>query len=133
MKSRTNVAKGVASRAGQLESVTGATSPGIAYLKTKDGAALIQAMRRRVGETPAQRLSWLVQFSRRDLSIARPEELTAAGHDLRTIAVHSLPTGSGLNTSLRQMPPQIVVAYQEEIRAGLRRLLDPKDGVLPLH
>src|SRR5262245_26943841 len=133
MTSRTRITKGIIGRTGKLESVTGAPSPITTYLETKDGEAWVQAMRRRVGETPAQRLSWLVQFSRRDLSIARPEELTAAGHDLRMIAVHSLPGGSGLNTSLQSMPPQTVVAYQEEIRAGLRRLLNPNDGVWTLH
>jgi hypothetical protein len=55
---------------------------------------------RRVGETPEQRLRWVVDFTRRDLDLLHPGELEALGWDLRLIAAHSQPRGGSLTTTM---------------------------------
>lgn len=87
-------------------------------------AQVLAAMQRRVGETPAQRLRWIVDdFLRLDLAVLTPGELEAKGDDLRMAAVYSLPSGGGLNTTTAPMPAGVLRRYQAEIDQGLRDVL----------
>lgn len=99
----------------------------VRWLETSAGQQVKRAMLRRMGETPEQRLRWVVDFARRDLDTLRPEERTALGHDLRWIAYWSLPDAVGVRTSLSDprepLPDRRLREYQRQIAEGLRGLL----------
>jgi hypothetical protein len=88
-------------------------------------------MQRRVGETPEQRLRWIVILAQRDLDDLTPGEIEALGDDLRMAAIFSLPRGVGLNTTTAAMPPGVLQRYQDDIDRGLRAVLG-KDSRWPL-
>jgi hypothetical protein len=97
-------------------------------LNSPRGAQLLAALLRRVGETPEQRLRWIVDdFLRCDLSLLRPGEFAAKGDDLRAAAVYSLPSGRGLTTTTSPMAPGVLRRFQHDISTGLSDLLG-KDG-----
>jgi hypothetical protein len=87
----------------------------------------ITAWRDRIGETPAQRLEWVLGFLKKDLTRLLPGERAALGWGLRVIAIFSLRMGAGarggLRTSLRPMSDEALAGYQREVREGLRGLL----------
>jgi hypothetical protein len=89
----------------------------------------MKAWQGRIGETPAQRLGWVLEFLRKDLTRLLPGERAALGWDLRVIAIFSLRMGAGarggLRSSLQPMSDEALARYQEEIREGLRGLLSP--------
>jgi hypothetical protein len=91
--------------------------------------SFMTAWRDRIGETPAQRLEWVLGFLKRDLTRLLPGEQAALGWGLRVIAIFSLRMGAGarggLRTSLRPMSDEALAAYQREVREGLRGLLSP--------
>jgi hypothetical protein len=102
------------------------------FVNTSRGGQWLAALLRRVGETPAQRLRWIVNdFLRLDLALLTPGELAPKGDDLRAAALFSLPSGVVLHTKLSPMPPGVLRRYQVEIDQGLRAVLGT-DGEWPL-
>lgn len=94
--------------------------------------ALSAAMARRLGETAEQRLRWILDFARKDLSVLRPEEITALGADLRIIALWSLPRVSRLVGVRETIDAPRLAKYQREIAAGLLAILGPqREWTLP--
>jgi hypothetical protein len=90
---------------------------------------LMAAWRDRLGQTPADRLEWVLAFLKKDLSRLLPGERAALGWDLRVTAVFSLRMGlgsrGGLRSSLQPMSDEVLAEYQREVREGLRQLLSP--------
>lgn len=79
---------------------------------------------RRLGATPTERLRWVVEvFARRDLSLARPEELVAWGYDLRSLAP---PVGTLTRSPHAPLPIPTLKQIHTSVNAGLRRLLSTK-------
>jgi hypothetical protein len=76
---------------------------------------------KRLGESPAARLNWLLAFKDRDLDLLHPEEREALGYDLQAFISHS---GSGLHTgySLKPMPSGLAMKIQMEVRQGFANL-----------
>jgi len=91
-------------------------------------AGMTSAMRRRMGETSAARLRWVLDFAYRDLDILRREERVALAYDLLTLAAHTLPLGAGghggPSTAATTMSDESLRGYQREIAEGLRGMLD---------
>jgi hypothetical protein len=76
---------------------------------------------RRQGETWKDRLRWIVDdFARRDLRLARREELTALGYDLRALT----PTSGTITPSRHApVPAAEITRIHATVNAALRRLL----------
>ncbi|MDO8475060.1 MAG: hypothetical protein Q7W02_02495 [Candidatus Rokubacteria bacterium] len=105
---------------------------GLQLLNTPRGARfLVAAVQRRVGETPEQRLRWIMDFLRLDLDLLTSGEVEAKGDDLRMIAAHSLPRGVGLKTTVSPMAAGVLRRYRDQIHEGLRSVLG-KDCQWPL-
>jgi hypothetical protein len=76
---------------------------------------------RRLGATWKDRLRWAVhEFARRDLTLARPEELVALGYDLRVLPQ---PVGTMTSSPHAPMPVRAIKRLHTQVNAGLRRLL----------
>ena len=77
---------------------------------------------RRLGATTAERLAWVVAFTRRDIAVARPEELIALGYDLRALTP---PLGTLTRSEHRPLSAPTIRKIQTRLTAGLRQLLTP--------
>jgi hypothetical protein len=76
-------------------------------------------------------LRWVVEFARKDLSLARPEELVALGYDLRALPP---PVGTLTRSPHKPLPGAEVMRIHAEVKKGLQQVLsrDPKGGwILP--
>jgi hypothetical protein len=75
----------------------------------------------RIGRTPFEKLSWLVDvFAREDLDKLRPEVVEALGYDLRAL---NPPVGFSWNSSHEPLRVVTVKAVQKLINEQLRALL----------
>lgn len=77
--------------------------------------------RERLGETPAERLRWLLEFKDRDLNRLHPEEREALGYDLEAFIEHS---GSGVITGydFEPIPSGLVSEIQAKVIEGFANL-----------
>ncbi len=76
---------------------------------------------RRLGATVKDRLRWVVhEFARRDLAIARPEELVALGYDLRALTP---PVGTVTSSEHSPLPVTAIKQLHADVNLGLRQLL----------
>lgn len=78
----------------------------------------------RVGKTPKERLTWVLGFAKRDLSLMQPEERAMLGHEFRTLHSAGLwhaPYSSGL-----VMPDRLLREIHRAIRSGLAALFSER-------
>lgn len=85
-----------------------------------------------VGATVSDRLSWVVDFIRSDLSRLTPAARMAYGYALRVLA-NSYPgtdadTRPDLDTYTGPMADRLILRLQREVHAGIRRLLTPNSA-----
>ncbi len=90
--------------------------------------------RKRMGDTPDKRLTWLLDFLRLDLDVKRPEERVALGYDLRMLGMESTPVGRGSGLAgvgrshfapAGPMPDDTLRDLQRELAEAIRGLLGP--------
>ena len=86
--------------------------------------------RKRVGEKPLERLRWVIEFSRKDLSLLQPEERIALSYELHAIAWHSATSHGGkvsesrsLVTSSESYSDSFVQELHAKIKTGLDELV----------
>jgi hypothetical protein len=84
---------------------------------------LVEALVRRMGETPEQRLRWVVDFTGLDLDSRKMGEIEAKGDDLRMIAAFSAPHGVLRTMKTAPVPLGVLKNYQHRIEQGLREVL----------
>lgn len=105
------------------------------WLNSPEAQLALDALSRRQGDSAEDRLRWVVDFARRDLSRLRPEERIALGHDLRWIAFFCIPDAVGIGPAwgdlVDPMPDRRLRAYQREIAAGLRALVGEGERYVP--
>src|SRR4030095_14820787 len=76
--------------------------------------------RRRMGQTPEERLRWVVEsFCRRDLGELRAQEKQALGYDLRAL----IPMGGQVIGRVGPLKDNAIERLHGEIGAGIRGLL----------
>lgn len=66
--------------------------------------------------TAAECLQWVLEFTRRDLTVLPPEELAAIGDDLQ----HATVPSDVRRKPCIDIPPTEVIALQQEIRQGIQ-------------
>jgi hypothetical protein len=96
-----------------------------------DGAKFFDHLelgKRRVGETQADRLRWLIGFTKTDLDALHPEERVALGYDLRSLVYGA---GAG-NRQMSWLLPKTAMSepvlrdVHEKISTGFNRLITAK-------
>jgi hypothetical protein len=90
--------------------------------KTDDNFQRLQLAHKRIGESPAARLKWLLDFKDRELNLLHPEEREALGYDLKAFISYG---GSGLITafdSLKPVPRGLATEIQAKVRQGFAAL-----------
>jgi hypothetical protein len=83
---------------------------------------------KRVGQTPAARLKWLLAFKDQDLNLLHPQERAALGYDLQALIGQreGLEIWTAIPTE-EQVSVELVTEIQAEVRKGFARLFSDKD------